>query len=204
MARCVTFAGTQSMGDRGSKKAYTGSRTSIYLLTKFGCDRLIVVGCKSRNDQQTDRQTDKQNGMTIRLTLCERDATIRRHGVVIVSVSMVLSRQWACTQCYGRETTPLPQPAVISSAFTLVPSYTAGWQRHMGVNNMSRLLPDDMVAEVWTNDLWVGRQMPYRWTLEPSCSSHPTQKRSFLRRSSKPPKLLVLNYSTESSNTKIT
>ena len=62
-------SGTESMGDRGSKKAYTGPRT--YLPTKFGCDRSIVVGCRSRND----RQTDKQNGMTIRLTLCERDAT---------------------------------------------------------------------------------------------------------------------------------
>jgi len=57
-------SGTQSMGDSGSKKAYTGP-------SKFGCDRSIVVGCRSRND----RQTDKQNGMTIRLTLCERDAT---------------------------------------------------------------------------------------------------------------------------------
>jgi len=65
-------SGTESMGDRGSKKAYTGPRTGIYLPTKFGCDRSIVVGRKSRND----RQTDKQNGMTIRqqLTLCERDA----------------------------------------------------------------------------------------------------------------------------------
>ena len=72
MARCVTFAvarirvgnrrilhifpsGTQSMGDRGSKKAYTGPRL---LPTKFGCDRSIVVGCRSRNDRQTDRQTE--------------------------------------------------------------------------------------------------------------------------------------------------
>ena len=41
---------TRSMGDRGSKKAYTGPRTGIYLPTKFGCDRSIVVGCGSRND----------------------------------------------------------------------------------------------------------------------------------------------------------
>jgi len=95
MAWCVTFAvvrirvkglpleigeilhifptGTESMGDRGSKKAYTGPRTGIYLPTKFGCDRSIVVGCRTQNDRQTSRQTDKQNGMTIRLTLCERD-----------------------------------------------------------------------------------------------------------------------------------
>ena len=65
-------SGTQSMGDRGSKKAYTGSRTGIYLPTKFGFDRSIMIGCRSRND----RQTDKQNAMTIRLTLCERDAKV--------------------------------------------------------------------------------------------------------------------------------
>ena len=46
------------MGDRGSKKAYTGPRTGIYLPTKFGCDRSIVVGCRLRNDRQTDRQTE--------------------------------------------------------------------------------------------------------------------------------------------------
>ena len=63
-------SGTGGMGDRGSKKAYTGPRTGIYLPTKFGFDRSIVVGCRSWND----RHPDKQNGMTIRLTLCERDA----------------------------------------------------------------------------------------------------------------------------------
>ena len=60
MARCVTFAVarthnrrnfayfslSQSMGDRGSKKAYMGPRTGMYLQTKFGCDQSIVVGCK--------------------------------------------------------------------------------------------------------------------------------------------------------------
>jgi len=51
-------SGTQSMGDRGSKKAYTGPRTAIYLPTKFGFDRSIVVGCRSWNDRQTDRQTE--------------------------------------------------------------------------------------------------------------------------------------------------
>jgi len=51
------------MGDRGSKKAYTGPKTGIYLPTKFGCDRSIVVGCRSRNDQQTSRQTDKHRRM---------------------------------------------------------------------------------------------------------------------------------------------
>jgi len=62
------------MGARGSKKAYTGLRTGIYLLTKFGSDRSIVVGCRSWND----RQTQKHPGMTIRLTLHERDATDRQ------------------------------------------------------------------------------------------------------------------------------
>jgi len=60
------------MGDMGSKKAYTGP-------TKFGCDRSIVVGCRSRSD----RQTDKLNGMTIRLTLCERDTIIRQTATLI-------------------------------------------------------------------------------------------------------------------------
>jgi len=52
-------SGTQSMGDRGSKKAYKGPRKGIYLPTKFGCDRSIVVGCRSRNDRQTSRQTNR-------------------------------------------------------------------------------------------------------------------------------------------------
>jgi len=78
-------SGTESMGDRGSKKAYTGPRTGIYLPTKFGCDRSIVVGCRSRNDRQTSRQTDKQNGMTIRLTLCERDAKHQSPNKVHIS-----------------------------------------------------------------------------------------------------------------------
>ena len=51
-------SGTESMGDRGSKKAYTGPRTGIYLPTKFGCDRSIVVGCRSWNDRHTSRQTE--------------------------------------------------------------------------------------------------------------------------------------------------
>jgi len=42
--------GTESTGDKGSKKAYTGLRT--------GCDRSIMVGCRSRNDRHPDRQTE--------------------------------------------------------------------------------------------------------------------------------------------------
>jgi len=34
-----------------------GPRTGIYLPTKFGSDRSIVVGCRSWNDRQTSRQT---------------------------------------------------------------------------------------------------------------------------------------------------
>jgi len=83
---------TQSMGYRGSKKAYTGPRTGIYPPTKFGCDRSIVVGCRSRNDRQTSRQTDKQNEMTIRLTLCEHDATDRlKHGIGESSIPIPLT-----------------------------------------------------------------------------------------------------------------
>ena len=67
---------SQRMGARVSEKAYTRARSGMYLPTKFGCDRSIVVGCRSRNDRQTDRQTYKQNGLTIRLTI--RDATDRQ------------------------------------------------------------------------------------------------------------------------------
>jgi len=84
-------SGTESMGDRGSKKAYTVPR-------KFGCDRSIVVGCWSRNDRQTSRQIDKQNGMTIRLTLCERDAIIprRRSRCVDAAISGVCDLVYEC------------------------------------------------------------------------------------------------------------
>jgi len=51
----------KSMGDRGFKKAYTGPRTGIYLPTKFGCDRSIVVGCRSCNNRQTTRQTSRND-----------------------------------------------------------------------------------------------------------------------------------------------
>jgi len=44
---------SQSMGARGSKKAYTRARTGMCLHTIFGCDWSIVVGC--RNDRQTYR-----------------------------------------------------------------------------------------------------------------------------------------------------
>jgi len=51
-------SGKKSMGDRGSKKAYTGARSGMYLHTKFGRDRSIVVGCRPSDDRQTNiRQT---------------------------------------------------------------------------------------------------------------------------------------------------
>jgi len=63
------------IGDPKRLTRVRGQVAYIYLPTKFGCDRSIVVSCRSWNDRHTSRQTDKQNGMTIRLTLCERDAT---------------------------------------------------------------------------------------------------------------------------------
>jgi len=89
MARCVTFAVARihignrrnfahfslwhpKYGRQGIQKSLHGFEDRyIYLPTKFGCDRSIVVGCRSQND----RQTDKQNGMTIRLTLCDANVT---------------------------------------------------------------------------------------------------------------------------------
>jgi len=79
------------MGDRGSKQAYTPMRTGMYLHTKFGCYRSIVVGCKSRNDRQTYihtyRQTDKHPGTTIRPTLCE---TWRNNVTIFVFSALTL------------------------------------------------------------------------------------------------------------------
>ena len=49
------------MGDRGSKKAYTGARTGMYLHTKFGCDRSIVVGCRPSDDRQTNIPTSRND-----------------------------------------------------------------------------------------------------------------------------------------------
>jgi len=51
----------QEYGRQGIQKAYTGPRTGVYLHTKFGCDRSIMVGCRSRNgnDRQTSRQTNR-------------------------------------------------------------------------------------------------------------------------------------------------
>jgi len=72
---------TESIGDRGSKKAYMGPRTGIYLPTKFGSDRSIVVGCRSWND----RHPVKHPGMIIRLTI--RDATNPHVNGIVSGVS---------------------------------------------------------------------------------------------------------------------
>jgi len=59
-------SGTGSMGDRGSKKAYMGP-------TKFGCDRSIMVGCRSWNDRHPDRQTEWNDNKARSLrTWCNR------------------------------------------------------------------------------------------------------------------------------------
>jgi len=82
------------MGDRGSKKAYTRARSGMYLHTKFGCDRSIMVGCRSWND----RQTNKHPGTTTRLTI--RDATDgRRDGIAMAYTrySYTVARKNACT-----------------------------------------------------------------------------------------------------------
>jgi len=67
--RCIFSLWHRKYGRQGIQIGLHGSED------KFGCDRSIVVGCRSWNDRQTSRQTDKQNRMTIRPTLCERDAT---------------------------------------------------------------------------------------------------------------------------------
>jgi len=124
MAQCVTFAVARirignrqnfayfslwhpKYGRQGIQKAYTGPRTGIYLLTKFGCDRSIVVGCRSRND----RQTDKQNGMTIRLTLCERDATV--HHTIIIVIDTIAS--YSCNHV-SSATVSFPQSVRVSGS----------------------------------------------------------------------------------------
>jgi len=42
----------------GDPKRLTRVRGQVYLPTKFGCDQSIVVGCRSQNDRQTDKQTE--------------------------------------------------------------------------------------------------------------------------------------------------
>jgi len=62
-------------GRQGIQKGLRGSEDRYIPADQIGCDRSIVVCSRSRNDRQTSWQTDKQNGMTIELSLCEGDAT---------------------------------------------------------------------------------------------------------------------------------
>ena len=75
MARCVTFAVARirvgkilhifplapTVWEIGDPKRLTRVRGQvyIYLPTKFGCDRSIVLGCRSRNDRQTSRHANR-------------------------------------------------------------------------------------------------------------------------------------------------
>ena len=96
--RCIFFPLAPKVWEIGDPKRLTRVRS-------------IVVGCRSRNDIQTD----KQNGMTIRLTLCERDATYqsqhfapcrrqrggRRSGGVHCSLQSRRRRVHSSVQCTG-------------------------------------------------------------------------------------------------------
>ena len=94
-------SGTQSVGDRGSKKAYTGPRTGLYLLTKFGCDRSIVVGCRSRNGRQTGRQTEWSDNKAHSLR-CERDAISSQNLINYVTYrSITDSGQVGCKSIFN-------------------------------------------------------------------------------------------------------
>jgi len=69
-------SGTESMGEIGDPK-----RLTRVLLTKFGCDRSIVVDCRSRNDRQTDRQTEWNDNKAHSLqTWCNRQTD--RHNMI--------------------------------------------------------------------------------------------------------------------------
>jgi len=89
VARCVTFAVARiRVGNRrnfayfsplapkvwetGDPKRLTQVRGQD-LPTKFGCDRSIVVGCRSQNDRQTNKQTEWNDNKAHSLR-CERDA----------------------------------------------------------------------------------------------------------------------------------
>jgi len=63
-----------AIGLHGSEDRYMYIGLPAWRPNLVEIDQSWYVGCRSRNDRQTSRQTDKQNGMTIRLTLCERDA----------------------------------------------------------------------------------------------------------------------------------
>ena len=104
MARCVTFAVARirvkglpleigeiciflplapKVREIGDPKRLTRVRGQVYTCRP----NLVVIDQswwavgRGMTGRHPDRQTDKQNGMTIRLTLCERDATDRHVGL---------------------------------------------------------------------------------------------------------------------------
>jgi len=50
----------------------------------------------------------------------------------------------------------------------LVTSYTAWWQRHIGVNNMAKVPTQLFRGENWTHNLFIASPMPYRYATAPS------------------------------------
>jgi len=91
-------SGTQSMGNRGSKKAYTGPRTGTYLPTKYGCDWSIVVGCRSQNDWQTDKQTEWNDNKAHSMR-CERV-----HGYKITQMLQWVHPYWPAVTADFKDT----------------------------------------------------------------------------------------------------
>ena len=87
--RCIFFPLAPKVWEIGDQKGLHGSEDRYIPANQIWlwCDWSIVVGCRSRNDWQTSRQTDKQNGMTIGLTLCERDTKIDHHSYLLFSFS---------------------------------------------------------------------------------------------------------------------
>jgi len=132
------------MGDRGSKKAYTRARSGMYLHTKFGCDQSIVVGCRSWNDGQTDKQTswndnkahytwrNKQKGMTIRLSPCEHDAIIINVNTHTHTHTTILWPSWVSLQQKGKTNLDLLEKEIVSgSGISWAICKSAPWPRYI-------------------------------------------------------------------------
>jgi len=58
------------------------------------------------------------------------------HGAELISVSLILSWQWANLVLWTVDHT---SPVIVAPTFTLVPNYTAWWQRHNSVNDLPRV-----------------------------------------------------------------
>ena len=48
-----------------------------------------------------------------------------------------------------------------------VPSYTAWWQRHIGVNNLPKVVMQLCPAGNWTHDLLIASSVPYHYAFVP-------------------------------------